>query len=85
MPDIIPTVFARNYHQTQPTFMSIGIGSAFIEVSTAIFFLVIWDEEDNISIGSNITCAIYTDIPMTRLAKKKDVGYKYEVAPEPAS
>ena len=50
-----------------------------------ILSLEIWEEEDNIAINGNITCVVYTDMPMTRLSNKKDGTSKYEVALEPAS
>ena len=50
-----------------------------------ILSLGIWEEEDNIAIYSTITCVINTDMPRTRLKKKKDNASKYEVSlgPEP--
>ena len=50
-----------------------------------ILSLGIWEEEDNIAIDRNIPCVVYTYMPMTGLAKKKDGASKYEVTPEPAS
>ena len=50
-----------------------------------ILSLGIWEEEDNISIDSGITCVIYKYIPMKRLENNKDCASKDEVAPEPAS
>ena len=32
-PDLPPHIFARNYHQAQPTVLSVGIGSYFIDKS----------------------------------------------------
>ena len=45
----------------------------------------VWGEEDNIAIDRNITCVIYTDIPRTRFAKKKEYASEAEVALELAS
>ena len=50
-----------------------------------ILSLGIWEEEDNITIGKGINCVIYTYMPRTRMAKKKDGASEYEVAPEPVS
>ena len=50
-----------------------------------IVSLVIWEDEDNISIENKINCVISTDIPRKRLEKKKGSASKDEVAPEPAS
>ena len=50
-----------------------------------IISLGIWKYEDNIAIDSDISCIIYTDMPRTRLGKKKDGASKDEVAPEPVS
>ena len=49
-----------------------------------IISLVMWEEEYNISIDSDIPCIIYTDMPITRLENKKDSASKDEVDPEPA-
>ena len=46
-----------------------------------ILSLGIWEEEYNIGIDSGITCAIYTNMPGTRLANKNDYASKYEVSP----
>ena len=45
-----------------------------------ILSLGIWEEEYTIAIDSYITCVIYTDMPSTRLEKKKDGEFKDEVA-----
>ena len=50
-----------------------------------ILSLVIWGEEYNISIDSNIPCVIYVDMPMTRLTKKKDNASEAGLDSEPAS
>ena len=44
-----------------------------------ILGLLIWEEEDNISIYSYIPCVIYIDMPRTRLANNKDGASKDEV------
>ena len=46
--------------------------------------LVIWEEEDNITIYSYKNCVIYTDMPGKRLEVNKAGASKGEVAPEPA-
>ena len=50
-----------------------------------ILCLVIWEEEDNIAIESEINCIACRDIPSTKLAKNNDGDSKDEVNPEPAS
>ena len=47
-----------------------------------ILSLGIWEEEDKIAIDSEIPCVIYVDLPMTRLAKKKDGASKDKVSSE---
>ena len=50
-----------------------------------ILSLGIWEEEDNIAIDRNIPCVVYTYMPMTGLAKKKDGASESGVASKPAS
>ena len=50
-----------------------------------LLILVIWEEEDNISIDSNIPCVIFTNMPSTIFANKKNDASEAEVALELAS
>ena len=50
-----------------------------------IISLRILEEEDDISIDSDINCAIYAYMPRKRFSKKKDGASKSEVDSEPAS
>ena len=50
-----------------------------------IISLRILEEEDDISIDSDINCAIYAYMPRKRFSKKKDGASKSELALEPAS
>ena len=50
-----------------------------------ILSLGMWDEEDNIAIGSDITCVIYTDIQRTRFENKNETGMDSETVSELSS
>ena len=44
-----------------------------------------WEEEDNIAIGSNINCVVYVDMPRISFTKKKDNASEAEVTSEISS